>query len=402
MLKSEVTITRKCYLCHDDVTPVFKSIWPLPGIAPAEIGFSICNSCGSVVQSPTVPFESMLQYYSTTAVYTNPGRQEQPTETKIRDLNEQIQFITRGIGYLPESALQIGSSDGYTLSRFKQAGVKKVLGIEPSQASVELAKRLYDIDSVNLAVENFISDDSFELIIMTHVLEHLYTPHETLLKCFSIQSNIDNAYIYVEVPLMTDPDLLCPGFFAFEHINYYTRASLEASLINTGYQPVSIVEHVNSNLSPVIGILAKRISGNKEPIKISQRPLNQQTLEKYHCNEMKYWASCVDKISDELLSTNGKLYLWGAGIHTCHLIANTNIQKLKKIDGIVDTSTLKHGLRQGHWICTDPASINWSCGDVIIISSYASEKEIFDSLSHLRDKGVITLRLHNIDDSKSH
>ena len=45
---------------------------------------------------------------------------------------------------------------------------------------------------------------------------------------------------------------------------------------------------------------------------------------------------------------------------------------------------------------------DWQEGDAVIISSYASEQEIFDSLQWLRDKGVKTLRLHNIVDSKAH
>lgn len=171
---------RNCFLCGSEVENIYTSNWSLPGLAPTEIGFSICPDCGSVCQSPTVRFEEMMTFYNSIAVYTNPGRKELPTPSKTHDVDEQIQFITRGIGKLPTSALQIGSSDGYTLSRFKAAGVEQVLGIEPGKASVEIAKRLYDINSINTSAEDFETTESYELILMTHVLEHLYTPQAVL------------------------------------------------------------------------------------------------------------------------------------------------------------------------------------------------------------------------------
>ena len=91
-----------------------------------------------------------------------------------------------------------------------------------------------------------------------------------------------------------------------------------------------------------------------------------------------------------------------AGIHTSQLVANTNLITECSISGLADTSNLKWGSRQGDWICQDPTRIDWHVGDSVLISSYASEKEIYDALQWLRDKGVTTLRLHNVDDTGSH
>ncbi|MCL1090790.1 class I SAM-dependent methyltransferase [Shewanella profunda] len=334
------------------------------------------------------------------AVYTNPGRQENPSDAKVRDLDEQIQFIKRGIGHLPSSALQIGSSDGYTLSRFRDAGVERVLGVEPSSASVELAKRLYQIDCIDSSAEDFQTDERFELLLLTHVLEHLYQPQEILAKCRKIQSNIDEGFIYIEVPLMTNPDSLCPGFFSFEHINYYTKENLLQSLKLAGYSPVSLIEHFNSNLSPIIGVLASTKKQNNYVCFRADVEGNRRILKDYHSKEINYWQGCLDVVMSKLQQSK-RIFLWGAGIHTCQLVANTNLLEYCKVDGLTDTSSLKWGLKQGEWICQDPASINWQEGDTVLISSYASEKEIFNALSWLRDKGVETLKLHSIDNIRA-
>ncbi|MFV7784346.1 class I SAM-dependent methyltransferase [Shewanella marisflavi] len=392
---------RNCFLCNSPTEVVFSTTWALPGLAPREIGFSVCPDCGSVCQSPTVSFDEMMTFYSSMAVYTNPGRAEKPSEAKIRDLDEQIQFIKRGIGQLPNSTLQIGCSDGYTLSRFRDAGVKRVLGVEPGNASVELAKRLYQIDCIHGSAEDFQTDETFELILLTHVLEHLYQPQTTLEKCRALQQGVDEGFIYVEVPLMAQPESLCPGFFSFEHINYYTKENLLQSLQQAGYSPVSVVEHFNSNLSPIIGILASTKSqphyGNYQV----DPNLNRQWLSHYRAKEVGYWQGCLDTLLDRLQQSR-RIYLWGAGIHTCQLVANTNLITSCHITGLTDTSSLKWGLKQGDWVCQDPASIDWQPGDTVLISSYASEKEIFDALTWLREKGVATLRLHNVDDTRAH
>jgi len=392
---------RNCFLCGSKVEKIFSTIWALPGLENTEIGFSVCKSCGSTCQSPTVSFEQMMQFYETLAVYTNPGRGEKPSVAKIRDLDEQIQFITRGIGELPKSALQIGCSDGYTLSRFQQAGVSRVVGVEPGTASVAIAKRLYGIDCIHDSAENFSTDEQFELVLLTHVLEHLYQPQSTLKKCRALQDDLDEAFIYVEVPLLAMPQSLCPGFFSFEHINYYTRENLVRSLTDVGYYPVSFVEHYNSNLSPIIGILASTKAQHHLPKAHNQYQRNKQIVSEYRCREVSYWQSCLDQIKPDL-EQSGRLFLWGAGIHTSQLVANTNLIQNFPVYGLLDTSSLKWGVRQGEWICTDPATVTWQTGDKVIISSFASEKEIFDALKDLREQGVKTLRLHNVDDTKAH
>jgi len=392
---------RNCFLCNSETEVLFSSAWPLPGVGLAEIGFSICQKCGSVCQSPTIPFDKMLNYYNCLAVYTNPGRQFKPSMAKIRDVEEQIQFIRRGIGELPKSALQIGSSDGYTLHGFKTAGVERVLGIEPGVASVEIARNLYGVECVNSSAEEFEVDEEFELIILTHVLEHLYDPQAVLEKCRSIQGEKNNGYIYIEVPLLAGHDSLPPGFFSFEHINYYTRENLTESICMAGYSPVSFIEHYESNLSPIIGVLATTEKRRHVCVKRESYEAIKKDVLKYHEDETYYWNKCLGDIEEDLISAN-RIFLWGAGIHTCQLVANTRILENFKISGLTDTSELKWGIQQGQWLCQSPDSIDWSPNDVVVISSYASEKEIYDALQWLRDIGVKTLRLHNIDDSKAH
>ena len=173
------------------------------------------------------------------------------------------------------------------------------------------------------------------------------------------------------------------------------------SLTDAGYSVVSLIEHYNSNLSPIIGVLASTRSQQHLEDFVPSVNRNRAILTDYRAKEVAYWQGCLDKVLP-VLQQSKRIFLWGAGIHTSQLVANTHLLNKCHVSGLTDTSSLKWGLRQGDWICQDPASIDWQQGDSVLISSYASEKEIYDALNWLRDLGVATLRLHNIDDTRAH
>ncbi|RME27667.1 MAG: class I SAM-dependent methyltransferase, partial [Candidatus Zixiibacteriota bacterium] len=176
-------MNRDCFLCGHAVENVFSAMWALPGLSERVIGFSVCPRCGAVCQSPSVTEQDMLDYYRAIAVYTNPGSQGVPPARKQYAVQEQISFIQRSIGSIPESVLQVGSSDGYTLFRFREAGAARLLGIEPSSTSAEFSRQRYQIECFEGTIQDFVPNDGYELILLTHVLEHFYDPKSVLEKC---------------------------------------------------------------------------------------------------------------------------------------------------------------------------------------------------------------------------
>jgi len=173
---------RNGFLCHGKVDNMFKYQWLLSSLPQTGIDYSVYMKFNSVCQSPTLAPRKMELYYRTNAVYTDPSQQEAPLASKIRDVNEQVHFIKRGMSRLPQNILQIGSSDGFTLSQFKNAGVSKAMGIELSEAAIAIARRPYGVHAINTNIKTYQFADSFEQIL-THVLEHLYEPQKLLQRC---------------------------------------------------------------------------------------------------------------------------------------------------------------------------------------------------------------------------
>ena len=64
----------------------------------------------------------MLAYYADTATYGNPNHNGRPMPEKAKDVKRLVETVKITLNRLPSKILQVGSSDGYTLSVFKGAG----------------------------------------------------------------------------------------------------------------------------------------------------------------------------------------------------------------------------------------------------------------------------------------
>lgn len=81
----------------------------------------------------------------------------------------------------------------------------------------------------------------YDIIFCCHVLEHVSYPAEVLEKIKSLRSF--SSHIYLEVPLEIDENKTdFNGQFFHEHINFFTKRSLEKLAENAGLIP-SIIEY---------------------------------------------------------------------------------------------------------------------------------------------------------------
>ena len=106
----------------------------------------------------------------------------------------QFNFIKNVINCDNKKICEIGAFDGLLLNIFKNNGCE-VFGYELNDKAREYAKKKYNI---NLK-PNFLEDNQkYDIIILSHVIEHFKEPKEILLKIKSMLN--DNGFIYIEVP----------------------------------------------------------------------------------------------------------------------------------------------------------------------------------------------------------
>jgi len=357
--------------------------WHLPDIGLHSIAFGICRETGLVLQTETVMPELMEQYYKNTATYINPDMDGRPTKAKIDDVTRQIELTAMCVGDLPNSALQIGSSDGFTLHRFQMAGVDRVLGVEPCESSNQYALNNYGVESLNAGSENYKLDETFELLILTHILEHLFDPLATLRK---LKANIiRGGHILVEVPLWERADKQPIGVLAFEHLNYFCEQTLCHMLCSCGFDVIHVSKNYHVNKYPVITVVAKDGAENGLKTPVKKHGENRRVFDQYMLREKHFWKIINKNISRSINSLRDT-YIYGGGIHTSQLLSYLNFCSPDRVVAILDSSPSKWGKQLGEYSIqkTDlldelPANSN------MIVSSLGWQNEIVETIKSRRD-----------------
>lgn len=138
--------------------------------------------------------------------------------------------------YPHNSILEIGSGEGSVLQRLSDLEFpNKMFSLEISENAVEITNRrkiksLIEcklFDGCNIPYE----DNSFDLAILTHVLEHVEQPGQILLEAGRVAP-----CVFVEVPLEDNKRLKKEAAFSKSgHINFYSVKTIIELIQNSGF-----------------------------------------------------------------------------------------------------------------------------------------------------------------------
>ncbi|MCW8916131.1 MAG: class I SAM-dependent methyltransferase [Magnetovibrio sp.] len=369
---------RDCCLCGALVEDFESKPWKIPNLGVQTISYGLCPSCGMVLETDTLSVEDMNTYYRFNATYINPGRGGKPSAAKVRVLTRLGNLVQDVFGQMPKSVFQVGCSDGYTLSRFKEFGAEIVSGMDLSEASCELAQRQYGVDVSVGDFESFDPDGQrYDLFVLTHILEHLYDPAAVLQKCSEMQD--DEGRLLVEVPLLENVDCFSPGSLTLEHLNYFTERTMRQLLARSGYDVKGVFKDFTLSVYPVITLFCQK-GDVRYDTEFSPSVEVQKFVSDYMEREKIVWGRSNQKIK-AAVPKGARAYIYGAGVHTTQLLANTEIEKYLDIVNILDSSPTKWGCHLGEHECKGPDDVDHDNVDVVVISSFNSENEIAKAIT---------------------
>jgi 2-polyprenyl-3-methyl-5-hydroxy-6-metoxy-1,4-benzoquinol methylase len=145
--------------------------------------------------------------------------------------------------------LEIGPGEGFVLELFEKNGFD-VLGIEPSKDNQSIInKKLKNGKSQIGFVENLPTfDKKFDIIIMSHVLEHVIDCRAVL---YNLQNTLTkNGIIFIEVPNCENKKIMTHSINMQPHIHHFTKKSLETLVKKTNFTIIRndlIDSDINSN-----------------------------------------------------------------------------------------------------------------------------------------------------------
>lgn len=368
-------INRNCICCGSGIGSVIPlGKYSVAGVGAIDAILKICSTCGCLMQDPIPAPDVMAHYYKILSNYTNVNRGGRPDSDAIAASQRQLDVVRGDL--TPGLAYEIGCATGYTLSELKRLGWV-VNGCDPSPSAARVANELWGIQIQIGQFEELVDDGkAVDLVLMLHVLEHVYYPVEFLRKAANLLR--DGGYLLLEVPCLIRPEMWGNGYFTFEHINMFSENTLIRCLSQAGFQARTVKIDEKTSRYPVITVLAEK-TGN-----IVHLPASQDTpgeieamVNAYRRSEKSEWLRINSVLENELLGTDNVI-LWGGGVHTSQLLSNTNSLSNVKIKFVIDSDPQKHGLNIGGYEIRGYESVNVEDGNAaIVISSKAYEDEIY-------------------------
>jgi SAM-dependent methyltransferase len=276
-----------CDLCRaDDTEMVLQQRDQLFRVTNEEFSIVRCRRCGLVYLNPRPSQISISRYYPTSYYPPVTVKVRRPAQSQAKQWSARIKRwvledyygypssnadgLTRALrrmllwplktwrelkGRCPVpwrgegEALDIGCGAGGNLKILQDQGWK-VSGVEISEVAAVHARRLIDgqihIGTVDTAS---LGEKTFDLILMSHSLEHLPSPVETLRRVHRLLR--DEGLLIVTVPNIKSLERRLFGFWWFHwdpprHFYHFDRDTLSRAMSQARFQPVHLRTGVGS------------------------------------------------------------------------------------------------------------------------------------------------------------
>ena len=368
-----------CFLCRSKTKTVIYEKLKLYHFGKKKIGYGICSKCGLVMQTISPTIKELINFYKQNFYFED---FKKPKKSKVESIQRQIRMVKQEMDTFPKSVLEVSLMSIYNLLQFKKEGAKILHGIEPSVVLNSKIKKKFNIKIFNNIIENFTSKINYDLILMSHVLEHLPDPKKALTQCYKNQKV--GQKILAEVPLFDRTDLYPPSGLNVEHLYYFDELNFVKMLNICGYEVLVSEKIYKSTHLPFLSILAEKkskknlINHNKTNYRVQTTQLNnyKKTIKKIYKR--------VNQVLSRL-SKNKLTYLFGSGFTASNFIFYTKVDKKFDIKGILDNS----GVKQNKFLCgikIKKPYKNDILNSNIIITSLGSNKSIMDQFKGLKSK----------------
>lgn len=226
-------MNRRCALCgdngHETVSKFDRHGKPLTTV--------LCMGCGSITNDPISSDEELAAFYSTDYRKAYKGSLEPRMRQVFRNFGrvENHLFRNRDIYAGRRKCLDLGSGSGEFMYLAKELDIE-CIGVEPNQGYAHYSREKLGLNILNQTLEdtNF-ADGSFDLIRLSHVLEHMRDPVRSLKVLRQWLS--EDGVLYIEVPnIEVDAERKMQGkLFHFGHIFNFNPVTLRLAAGLAGF-----------------------------------------------------------------------------------------------------------------------------------------------------------------------
>jgi len=227
----------KCILCDKSLKITLNSSF-------LNLPVYFCGDCnihmnGDSIQQKTEKVSDMYKKdfwdKNNAEVEINSDHTDKNSEGKKRDLISQYLYTKKFIS--GKNFFEIGVGTGQAILWFENNGFN-VKGIEPDGRNVSMINaKLKRGKVIESSIEEFSIDEKFDVIWMSHVLEHLLQPDDFFRKIKNMLKK--DGVLFIEVPNCEFKPMLKSSIEKSPHLYHFTKKSLSILASNTGYKILS-------------------------------------------------------------------------------------------------------------------------------------------------------------------
>jgi hypothetical protein len=380
--------SRACPVCDCHQAEVlYSQKFALPGdqLVATAYDVVVCAFCGAAFADTPVTQQCYDELYSTRSRYAaGPAAHASGGDRDRTRFREVAAEIGQRVPNTSARVVDVGCANGQMLAALAERGYNSLCGVDPSPACVQHAATVPGANAFVGSLSQMPDDqEPYDLVILSHVLEHVRDLKPALLSLKQFVSN--DALVYVEVPDASRyVDFAWSPFqdFNSEHINHFSLVSLGNLLRQCGLRPQrAAAKQILS--APGMPYPAIHCFGELDA-DVSPEVQNdialRERLEAY-IRVSKQLMQDIDARLADKLSDGVRVIVWGTGELTAKLLVDTALAHANVV-GFVDSNPINQGRLLLGLPILAPAALK-SGHEIILVASILHHEAIVHTVRAL-------------------
>lgn len=363
---------------------------------PLKVKISECMTCGFVFNDDPINEQTLNQFYTKENFYYAEGS----FGTGGSDLARYESYVEFLNPFLQrtDAVVDVGCGKGQFVKYLIDQGFVYASGVELDQRMVEIATNqgipVHEGSAFGFAYNH----DSIDVMIYTHVFEHLLDPDNVIRHANKYLKT--NGLLFIEVPdALNYSRARVFDFFwltTIEHINHFSSHYLELLLAKHGFELITKSETTipYNNPSYAYPSLKMLFRKKEDPRHMDSKPEHHEQLRNRICDHINMENEYLTKhrqLLQALKNSKAKLYIWGVGREFFILSTFTELMSCN-VQSLLDKNQDKQGRTVSGIHIVSPEHIQQAeAGATVLLTSVFNKNQMQEYLRKISFAGSVLL-----------